>query len=195
MQILLGTKNKHKILEMTRIIKKYNSNIIIKSLNDYDEVLEPIENGKSFEENAFIKAKYYYELFKIPTVADDSGLEVEALNNEPGLFSARYASCNNHNAQDSKNRQKLLLKMANITNRKAHFVCATCYYDGLKKVVTNGITEGKILLAEIGHNGFGYDAIFFSDELNKPLALATNFEKDSISHRGKALTKLLKCIL
>ena len=195
MKILIGTKNEHKIIEMTRIINTYakdnNKEFEIFSLKDFSDIIEPNENGHSFVENAMIKARYYYDFFKIATIADDSGLEVEALNNEPGIYSARYASNDDKNSTDQENRNKLLYKMKNVEKRYAHFCCAIAYYDGrlMKYSVAN--TFGKILDKEIGNNGFGYDSLFFSDDLGKPLGLASDEEKDLISHRGKALRQLL----
>ena len=194
MKILLGTKNDHKIIEMTRIIKTYAKNndkeFEIFSLKDFDDRIEPDENGHSFVENAMIKAKYYYEIFKIATIADDSGLEVEALHNEPGIYSARYASKNDKNSTDQENRKKLLSKMKHIKNRNARFCCAIAYYDGKLMQSSIANTFGKILDKEIGNNGFGYDSLFFSDELKKPLGLASDEEKNLVSHRGKALRQL-----
>lgn len=193
MKILLGTKNKHKIIEMKRILldKLKDEDLEIISLNDVEDVIEPIEDGKSFSKNALIKAKYYYELFKIPTIADDSGVSVDALNGEPGIFSARYASTNNENSSNKANRDKLLEVMKDVTNRSAYYTCAIAYYSSNNEIITEGYSYGKILYEEIGENGFGYDIIFYSNELDKPLGLATEDEKDSISHRAKAINKLV----
>ncbi len=198
MKILIGTKNQHKLAEMTRIMVAFfqdkNIELEIVSLNYFPKVKEPLENGTTFLENAQIKAKYYYDIFQIPTLADDSGLEVESLNNEPGIYSARYASNTKGNSTDEANREKLLYRMKDITSRNANFVCAMTLYDGKVFISAIGITSGKILNQEIGENGFGYDSLFYSDELNKPLGIASNDEKDAISHRGKALRSLLNKI-
>ncbi len=193
MKILLGTKNKHKIIEIKRIIKEeIYADIDVISLNDYEDVEEPIEYGKTFEENAQIKARYYYNLFKLPTITDDSGISSRALKGEPGIYSARYASNSEENSSDLDNRNKLLMKLEGYEDRFVYYTCAVCYYDGKNEIIDTGISEGTLLNEEIGTNGFGYDCIFYSHELNKPMGLASDAEKDSISHRAKALKKLLK---
>lgn len=191
MKVLLGTKNKHKIIEMTRIIKERNVHLEVLSLNDFDDMPEPIEDGTSFCENAIIKAKYYYDIFKIPTITDDSGISARALNGEPGIYSARYASTTDENSTDLDNRLKLLKNLANYDDRYVYYTCAIAFYDGTNTYTKEGYTDGMLLEEEIGTNGFGYDCIFYSLELNKPLGIASDEEKDTISHRAKALNKLL----
>ena len=116
----------------------------IVSLNYFPKVKEPLENGTTFLENAQIKAKYYYDIFQIPTLADDSGLEVESLNNEPGIYSARYASNTKGNSTDEANREKLLYRMKDITSRNANFVCAMTLSIRIaeSKVVPLGLVSG-----------------------------------------------------
>lgn len=193
MKILLGTNNKHKIIEMTRIIKEFESckDIEIVTLSDFEKIAEPIEDGKSFIENATIKAKYFYNAFKIPVITDDSGLEVDALNGLPGIFSARFASTDGNNSSDKANRDKLLSLLKDEPIKDANFTCGIVYYDGNKLITAEGKTKGRILEQEIGKNGFGYDPIFYSYALEMPLGLAKSEEKDSISHRGIALKELL----
>lgn len=194
MEILLGTKNKHKIIEMTRILQEAfkDSELIIKSLNDFPSVDEPVEDGQTFEENSVIKAKYYYDCFNVATITDDSGISVRYLNGEPGIYSARYASANDENSSDKDNRVKLLQNMSGVIDRYAYYTCAITYYDGENTIVETGYTEGYLLEEEIGTNGFGYDCIFYSTEIDKPLGIASDEEKDKISHRAKALNNLVK---
>ena len=199
MKVLLGTGNKHKIEEMTRIIETHleNSNfeIEILSLNDFDKIEEPVEDGNTFLENATIKAKYYYEHFKIPTLTDDSGIVVDALNGLPGIYSARYASSNGGNATSADNRKKLLNDLIGIVDRKARFECAMVLYNDEKVISTIGKFEGSVLEEEVGQNGFGYDTLFFSDDFNMPAGLLSAEQKDLVSHRGKALRELLNQLL
>lgn len=195
MKILLGTNNNHKIIEMSRIIEEYHKNkglnVEIVLMSSLEQILEPVEDGTTFVENAIIKAKYFYDAYKIPVITDDSGIEVDALNGLPGIFSARFASEDDHNATDKANRDKLLILLEKEKIRDAHYTCGIVYYDGRNIVEATGQTYGKILFQETGNNGFGYDCIFYSYALNKPIGLATSAEKDSISHRGIALKNLL----
>lgn len=196
MKLLLGTKNKNKIIEMSRILKECLPDIELDiiSLKDFDDVEEPIEDGTTFSENAVLKAKYYYDIFKIPTIADDSGISVNALDGRPGIYSARYASTTNENSSSKANRDKLLEELKDKEDRSAYYTCAIALYYGDDYIVTEDYTYGEILFEEVGSNGFGYDYIFHSTELNKPMGIATDDEKDSISHRAKAIRKLIKLI-
>lgn len=196
MKLLLGTKNKNKIIEMSRILKEClpDVELDIISLKDFDDVEEPIEDGTTFSENAVLKAKYYYDIFKIPTIADDSGISVNALDGRPGIYSARYASTTNENSSSKANRDKLIEELKDKEDRSAYYTCAIALYYGDDYIVTEDYTYGEILFEEVGSNGFGYDYIFHSTELNKPMGIATDEEKDSISHRAKAIRKLIKLI-
>lgn len=196
MKLLLGTKNKNKIIEMSRILKEClpDVELDIISLKDFDDVEEPIEDGTTFSENAVLKAKYYYDIFKIPTIADDSGISVNALDGRPGIYSARYASTTNENSSSKANRDKLIEELKDKEDRSAYYTCAIALYYGDDYIVTEDYTYGEILFEEVGSNGFGYDYIFHSTELNKPMGIATDDEKDSISHRAKAIRKLIKLI-
>ena len=192
MKVVLGTKNEHKLTEFLAIFKAYNYPINLVSVNLFDGLIQdPIENGKTFRDNAIIKAKYYYDLFKIPVIADDSGLCVDALDGEPGIYSARYASDININANSSDNRKKLLSKLQNLDNRKAHFTACIVFYDGTNLIVSEGNLYGQITLAEKGNNGFGYDSIFKPDGYEQTLAEMDECEKNKISHRYKAIKALI----
>ncbi len=144
------------------------------------------ETGETFKENAYIKAKTVYDALKTPVIADDSGLCVDALDGAPGVYSARFSG-----GSSADNRKLLLKRLENIPHRKARFACAVCYIgeDG-KPVFGEGFTEGRILFEEIGSRGFGYDSLFFSDDLGKSFGEATEEEKNSVSHRFRALTDL-----
>ena len=142
----------------------------------------------TFEENAIIKAKYIAELTGITALSDDSGLEVNALDGKPGVYSARYAG---EKANTENNNAKLLKELEGITDRRANFtsVIAICYPNG-KIITARGTTYGRILEKLEGNNGFGYDPLFFSNDLQKSFGIATSEEKNKVSHRGLALQKM-----
>lgn len=188
--IYIATKNKGKIKEFEQFFNQYD--IVVKSLLDIDQMIDIEETGKTFEENALIKAHTVCDLIKIPVLADDSGLEVDILNNEPGIYSARYAGVHGN---DLQNNLKLLenLKGVPYEDKTAHFVCALALiYPSGKEIVVRGTCEGYIIEKMRGDNGFGYDPLFFIPSLNKTYAELTKLEKMHISHRGNALKKLEK---
>ena len=190
-KVLIATSNQGKIKELKRILNEYTTNnhidLTILTLNDFPKISEPIENGTTFEENAIIKTKYYFNAFKLPVICDDSGLEVDALDKKPGIYSARYASIDGKDASSLENRKKLLRELKGITKREARFCCAMAYFDGNNLLTALGYTEGRILEEEIGTNGFGYDPIFYLPEYGCTSAELSMEEKNKISHRGKAL--------
>ena len=141
------------------------------------------ETGTTFYENALIKAKTISEALNLPVLSDDSGICVDALNGEPGIYSARYAG----DGIDKHNNQLLLKKMEGIADRSAKFVCCMVYYKEGKILTSEGETKGYILDKEYGENGFGYDSIFYSTEIEKCFGLASAQEKDSVSHRYRAV--------
>lgn len=185
-ELIIASNNQHKIVEIKEILGEFFKNIY--SLKEKNINVEVEETGKTFEENAIIKAKYIAELTGIPALSDDSGLEVDALNGEPGVYSARYAG---EPSNSTNNNTKLLKEMNGITNRNANFtsVIAICYPDG-KIITSKGQTFGKILTELQGENGFGYDPLFYSNDLNKSFGLATSEEKNAVSHRARALQNL-----
>ncbi len=187
-KILIASNNKHKIEEIKSILQCKCECV---SMAEEGIVCNPDENGKTFAENALIKARAVAKLTKLPVLADDTGLCVDALGGLPGVYSARYAE--EHN--DAKNRQKLLQNLQGETNRAAHFECSVVllYPDG-KTLETTGRVEGEILRQEEGKNGFGYDSLFFCTELGKTFAEASSEEKNAVSHRGRALKQLLNKI-
>jgi XTP/dITP diphosphohydrolase len=181
--IVLASGNKHKIKEIGEMLKDYNV-VGYKDLG-YDFEIE--EDGKTFYENALIKAKAVANALNLPALADDSGICVEALNGMPGIYSARYAG----DGIDEHNNKLLLKNMEGQTNRKAKFVCCMVFYKPNGEIITaTGETHGKILYEEQGKNGFGYDPLFFSDDLKKCLGIASAEEKNTISHRFRALEAL-----
>ena len=191
MKIVLASRNAKKIAEVRRILAEFPalSGIEVLSLDDVGIFGEIEEDGTTFEENALIKARAASKALGLPALADDSGLCVDALNGAPGVYSARY--CGYHGS-DKENRDLLLKNMQGIENRKANFTSAIAlvYPDGTE-LLAEGHTYGKILLEEQGEGGFGYDCIFESEDLGKSFGVATAEEKNSVSHRFRALQGLL----
>ncbi len=184
--IVVATGNAHKLREIAEIFPEYE--IISQKQAGFDVDVE--ETGETFQENALIKARAACAALGLPVLADDSGLCVEALGGAPGVYSARY--CGWH-ADDKSNRALLLKNMAGKTERSACFCCsvALVYPDG-KELCAEGKTHGVILEAEQGEGGFGYDPLFFSDDLQKSFGVATAEEKNGVSHRYRALCALRK---
>ena len=197
-KLIIASNNSGKIKEIKRILRDIDIDVL--SLKDIGLNIDVEEDGLTFEENAKKKStEIYKELIKkgesnFIIMSDDSGLEVEYLNGEPGVFSARYAG---EHVNDKKNNEKLLLNLEGVDykNRKARFVCQLAIindkneYRGIK-----GTVEGYILENEKGNGGFGYDPLFFYEPLNKSFAELTIEEKNKISHRGNALQKARKII-
>ena len=186
MKLLIASNNSHKIAEISAALNgKFDE---IRTLEQENIVCDPEETGKTFAENALIKANAIGDLSGCAVLADDTGLCVNALDGRPGVLSARYAS--DHDS--SANRKKLLCELRDVVDRTAYFECAVAlkFPDG--KILTgNGRIYGTILTHEQGENGFGYDSIFYCTELHKTFAEATMQEKLSVSHRGRALADLL----
>ncbi|MGN1040861.1 MAG: RdgB/HAM1 family non-canonical purine NTP pyrophosphatase [Candidatus Fimimonas sp.] len=190
MKLIIASNNKHKVEEISTILQGKFEEIV--PLAQTGIVCDPEENGATFLENAIIKATEIGKLCDCCVLADDTGLCVDALNGEPGVFSARYAS-NCHD--DAANRRKLLQNLHGVQNRSAHFECVVVLrYPNGKLVSASGRVDGRILEQELGENGFGYDSLFFSNELGKTFAQATSAEKNAISHRGRALHALLEML-
>src|SRR5690554_6015342 len=191
--IYIATKNKGKIEEFTTFFKQFNTNV--KSLLDVNKDINIKETGKTFTINALIKAHTLCNILNIPVVADDSGLEVDYLNNEPGVYSARYAGSH---GDDLKNNLKILDNLKNVPfdKRTARFVCALAFvYPTGKEIVVKGECFGYILDKMQGESGFGYDPIFYLPEKKKTFAQLTRREKNNLSHRGKALKELEKVLI
>lgn len=185
MKLLIATNNLHKKEEIQQIL---GADFSINSLTDYDIHDEIVENGKTFEENAEIKAKYCFQKTGIPSIGDDSGLVVEALDGRPGIFSARYAG--NHDF--AKNIEKVLQEMNGETNRKAYFITVLCYYDQSGATFFEGKVFGNLLHENRGNKGFGYDPIFVPNGYEITFAEMRPEEKNKISHRKNAMDKFLE---
>ena len=182
-KIVLASGNAHKIREIGQMLPEYE----VVGYKDFGLDFEIEENGATFYENALIKAKTVSETLGLNALADDSGICVEALDGAPGIYSARYAGDGN----DKHNNRLLLDNMADKENRNAKFVCCMVYYKTDGTIITAmGETHGKIMYEEHGENGFGYDPLFFSDDLQKCLGVADAEEKNKISHRFRALNAL-----
>lgn len=186
MKVIAATKNKGKIREMHEILSPLDIEII--SQQEMGIELDVEETGDTFVKNALIKARAVAMVCDYPVLADDSGICVEALDGAPGVRSARYAG---DNATDEDKINKMLAEIGDNENRKAKFVTAVAFIfpDG-REVTAEGEVKGHITKEPKGNNGFGYDPIFFSDELGKTFAEGTDDEKNSVSHRGRALKKL-----
>lgn len=181
-KIVVASHNVHKIEEIRAIFK--GAEIIPMRELGYAEDI--VEDGKTFRENAFIKADAVCRALGLPALADDSGLCVDALGGAPGVYSARFSG-----GDDADNRALLLKRLDGIDDRRAHFECVVCLRtpDG-KCLFGEGRVYGHILYGEDGDNGFGYDPLFFCDELGKSFGTATENEKNGVSHRSRALTDL-----
>lgn len=192
-EILIASSNEHKINEIKEILRNENT-IKIFSLKDFSICIETTEDGSTLEENAFKKAKAAFDVLRIPAISDDTGLFVAALNGEPGIYSARYAG---ENATYESNCRKLLYNMKNIREgkRNARFESVICLYSGKEiQHYFKGICEGTIVEKERGENGFGYDPLFLPEGFTKTFAEMNDKEKNSVSHRCRALQKLKEFI-
>lgn len=191
MKIAVASKNAHKVKELSAMLAIDGFEFV--SLRELGFEGEIEENGSTFEENALIKAEFVCKQYGLPALADDSGLCVEHLNGAPGIYSARYASTDTHNADDSENIQKLLENLKNVpqNERAAYFMCviAVVLPDGTQKTFA-GKSEGYITTTLNGKGGFGYDPVFFSKDLNKTFGEATEEEKNAVSHRRRAVDQL-----
>lgn len=188
MKIVLATGNSDKIREIKRILN--SKRLIIYSKHDFKRVPRVKEDGRTFEQNAIKKAKAFAKAFKLPAIADDSGLEVEALNGNPGIRSARFAG---GNSTKEKLCRKVLRLMSGIpaSGRGARFVCSVALaLPGNKIYAVNGYVYGKIADRMKGENGFGYDPIFIPNGHNKTFAEMSPSMKDQLSHRARAVQKI-----
>jgi XTP/dITP diphosphohydrolase len=185
MNIVFATHNKNKILEVQKMLPE---SIKILSLQDISQFEEIPETGKTIEENAIIKANFITEKFGYDCIADDSGLEINFLNGEPGVHSARYAG---EHRNDTDNMNLVLKKLKNTTERTAQFKTVIALKINKNQYLFNGIAKGNITLSKFGNEGFGYDPIFKPEGFDKTFAEMSLTEKNAISHRGKAIQLLL----
>ncbi len=189
-KIVIASKNKGKLKEINELLN--DTSYIAISMEDagFDEDIE--ENGKTLEENAYIKAKAIFDKVNICVMADDSGLFIDALGGEPGIFSARYAG---EPKSNEANITKVLSKLSNEGNRTAHFGAVICFINAQGIVqYFEGKVHGKILHEKSGDKGFGYDPIFQPDGYDHSFAVLSDDIKNAISHRAIAIQKFLKAV-
>ena len=196
MKLILATQNKDKIVEFNNLVTSNNLKFEVKSLKDYDITYDVEENGATLKENSYLKAKGYKDIIDSLGIddyiilADDSGLFVDSLDGEPGIYSARYSGVD---ATYAKNRAKLLSRLGDNPNRNAHFKTIICLLEKDLVHYFEGQVDGSILYKETGTlSQFGYDSIFYSFDLKKSFGESTREEKNSVSHRGRAFNKLLE---
>lgn len=186
-KLIIASNNAGKIREFRELLSPFGFEVIsMREAGFNDEI---IEDGETFEENAHIKARAVYEALKLPTIADDSGLEIDFLNGAPGVYSARYAG---ENASDKERCAKVLEEMHGVAKelRDARFVCSIYFiFDDENEYSVNGEVRGYIGDEPVGKNGFGYDPIFMLDD-DESMATIGEKEKNKISHRAKAFEKL-----
>jgi len=187
MKIVIATHNKDKYKELHFGLKSLDINL--KSLFDFPDIGEIIEDGDTLKENALIKARTVFKMTSLPSISDDTGLEVDALNGAPGIYTARYAG---ENCSYLDNVNKMLYEMKDISNenRSATFKTVMAYVDGNVELTCEGIVKGTITRTIKGVGGFGYDSIFYSNEKKKTFAEMTIEEKNLVSHRSKAISNL-----
>jgi non-canonical purine NTP pyrophosphatase (RdgB/HAM1 family) len=189
-EVILASRNAGKIKEFKILLRGLVNKMC--TLCELGSVFDITENGTTYSENALKKARHINNLTNQICLADDSGLEVEALKGKPGILSSRYAG---DRSNDEENIAKLLSELADEPNRKARFVCslALVFPDG-REVIAEGKCEGVILHKSRGTGGFGYDPVFFLSDLNKTMAELTLDEKNQKSHRARAVTELKKLL-
>ncbi len=184
--LILATTNKGKTAEIQEMLKGFP--VDIKDLQQFGKLPDVEEDGKTFEENAYKKASFFSKILGFPAMADDSGLCVEALGGEPGIYSARYAG---DQASDTEKYQKILAEMKNKDNRKAYFQCNISIAVPTGSAISyEGRCDGIISEKAFGSAGFGYDPIFFYPSANKTFGQMISAEKGKVSHRGLALAEV-----
>ncbi len=184
MRLVFATHNKHKATEVQKIVPDAFEVITLTDLNILEEIPE---TGETLQANALIKARFIHQKLGYNCFADDTGLEVEALNGEPGVYSARYAGLAK---SDQANMDKLLQNLSTKSNRRARFVTSICLFWLDEMFVFEGELRGTITNEKMGNNGFGYDPIFMPDGYDITLAQMDVMTKNMISHRGKAMRKM-----
>lgn len=184
-KLVVATQNLHKVEEIQAWFSSFGQPVL--ALSEFGPGMPP-ETGTTFAENAYIKARFGFDMSGLPTLADDSGLEVEALGGAPGVWSARYAG---EGATDDENNRKLLAQLEDVTERGARFRCAMALVFGDLTIQAEGMVEGNILRAPTGSGGFGYDPLFWLPEQQKSMAQLSSGDKNIISHRARALADLL----
>lgn len=183
-ELVFATNNKHKAEEVGKLLINQYKVLNLKDIGCYVDIPE---TGDSFAENAELKSSYVTENFKLDCFADDSGLEIDALDNEPGIYSARYSGVRD----DVENLNLVLRKMDGVANRKAHFKTVISLNKNNRKYLFEGVVYGNITYTPIGDDGFGYDPIFMPDGYDRTFAQMSMTEKNAISHRAIAMKKLI----
>jgi XTP/dITP diphosphohydrolase len=185
MKLVMATTNQHKIEEVRAILA--NTGIVLSPLSDHPSIPEPPETGDTFVANALQKAHFVHQRLGVPVIADDSGLEVDALDGAPGVHSKRFSEAQTHEA----NNALLLEKLKSVTARGARFKCVLALVTDTSTGTVEGTCEGQIAHGKRGEQGFGYDPIFMPDELpGRSMAEASLDDKNAISHRGRAFRQL-----
>lgn len=189
MKLVLASDNKHKLREFREVLADFDVELISKAEAGFTDEVE--ENGTTFAENAHIKAEAVMRATGLAAISDDSGLCVDALNGDPGVYSARYTG--RHEDSDEDRRRLVLRNLGDRTDRSARFVCSLCcIFPNGDEIVSEESMEGSILFEERGEGGFGYDPIFLPKGYDRSNAELTPEEKNAISHRGKALRDFVK---
>ena len=188
MKVVIATHNKDKLKELKKGLS--NLSIDLMDLSSFPEICEIIEDGKTLKENALIKAKTVFDITGIPAIADDTGLEVDAIGGKPGIYTARFAG-ENCTYMDNVNKMLSVMKNIKESNRGAVFKTVMAFYDGKRELFSEGVVKGVITKEKKGLGGFGYDPIFYVVEEGKTFAEMTIEKKNIISHRGRAIKKLM----
>lgn len=184
-KLFVATSNAHKLEEIREILKLYGIERELVCPASFDDHDEPVEDGKSFKDNALIKARYWFNKYHLPTIADDSGLTIHFFNEFPGIYSARFMQ----NYSYFEKNSWILKGMKNESDREAKFHCVIAYINENTEECFEGILQGEIADSIKGEHGFGYDPIFFLPELNKTTSELSPEEKNRLSHRSLALRK------
>lgn len=188
MKIVIATHNQDKLKEIQREINSFKWEVV--SLDVFPEILEIVEDGKTLVENALIKAREVFEKTGLPTISDDTGLEVDALDGAPGVYTARYAG-EDCSYEDNVNKMLKDMHKVPMPNRTAMFKTVMVFKDENEELIVEGVVKGIISRETRGEDGFGYDPIFYVPENNKTFAEMTMSEKNKISHRGNAIRNLI----
>ena len=188
MKVVIATHNKDKLKELQKGLSSLSIDLM--DLSSFSNIGEIVENGDTLKENALIKAKTVYDLTGIPAIADDTGLEVDALGGKPGVYTARFAG-ENCSYMDNVNKMLEVMKKIKKPERGAIFKTVMAFYDGNQELFSEGVVKGIIAEEKKGLGGFGYDPIFYVVEEGKTFAEMTIEKKNIISHRGRAIKNLM----
>ena len=187
--IVLATHNKDKQIELSKALNTKDVNIL--SLEDFPHIGDIIEDGETLEQNALIKAQTVYEITGLPSISDDTGLEIDALNGKPGVYSARYAG-EDCSYMDNVNKVLKMMSKVPLDLRAAQFKTVMAFVSNKMELVSEGSVKGLITKEPKGIGGFGYDPVFYVPEMMKTFAEMTIEEKNKISHRGQATRNMIK---